>query len=82
MTLRMETIGAAGSAVTSAVGAILDLPAILAIAAVMAALSAASYLSRKNNQAGGISGGLGEQDTLTISHQTEMPEPPKAVAVR
>jgi hypothetical protein len=46
MSLRIEGIGAAGAAVSTAVGAILDWPILFGIGAVLAVAATASYFSK------------------------------------
>ena len=51
MSVRLEGIGAAGAAVSSAVGAILDWPILFGIAIALAAASTVSFfLSRRNRE--------------------------------
>jgi hypothetical protein len=54
MSLRIEGIGAAGAAVSTAAGAILDWPILFAIATLLAVAATASYFSKGHRVSSGL----------------------------
>ena len=71
MSVRIEGIGAAAAAVSSAIGAILDWPIAFGVAGVLAVAVTVSYLSSKRSRGEGVSGGTVGQNSAVRQNKVK-----------